>query len=312
MQLPRYSALRAELKQPAPDLSAFSVFNLGRGGCSHGTYRVRSKRYGAVVAVKVAFKAEHLKHSKREYELLKGIRHPNIRNCFAKPSCRGNISWLVQEFAPGLDLGELLIDHTPPLPQRRHASMPPQLANCRYIATCVLRALYCLHVNSIVHNDLTLDNVIVNAANLVSPLPENTSVKLIDFGLACWEKDLPTRGFCGTPPYSAPEKSIGRSLDRSCDIFNYGILLYAILQSAFPYVWDRDTDPDKRYNIMCKGIATCRRQVQESDIGALAFMECKAVLLNTIRLEAMHRPSAAWLLSEFDFFNLEQPLHALP
>jgi serine/threonine protein kinase len=68
-------------------------------------------------------------------------------------------------------------------------------------------------------------------------LDENKNVKIIDFGFSvCVSKDKKLNTFCGTPSYMAPEILLKKEyIGEPVDLWALGILIYVILNGAFPF-----------------------------------------------------------------------------
>lgn len=94
----------------------------------------------------------------------------------------------------------------------------------------MLRAVAGLHALGIVHRDLKPDNVLVDAAGVVT---------VVDLGIARGGGIGPTvtidGGVIGTPRYLAPEQATGRRVDARADLYAIGIMLYEALTDSLPY-----------------------------------------------------------------------------
>lgn len=88
-----------------------------------------------------------------------------------------------------------------------------------------------MHVNSIAHMDLKLDNIIIN--------PNDKSLKIIDFGLSKQfqkNKGIPTIRWCGTLDYIPPEIiEYKTQYPNKVDIWYCGIILYNLLYDCMPW-----------------------------------------------------------------------------
>jgi len=61
----------------------------------------------------------------------------------------------------------------------------------------MIAALKCLNEKNIIHRDIKPENILLNGDN---------SVKLADFGFACYDNNAPeSKKFCGTAEYLSPE-----------------------------------------------------------------------------------------------------------
>jgi len=103
----------------------------------------------------------------------------------------------------------------------------PQL---RLLAIQIFRAVQQLHNASVVHRDLSLENILVS-----EPEPGRVEVKLIDFGMATARRYLGnnTRGKAG---YQAPEMHGGSRHDGFLvDSFALGVVLFALATRQYPW-----------------------------------------------------------------------------
>ncbi len=82
---------------------------------------------------------------------------------------------------------------------------------------------------SVVHRDVTPDNVVVTYAG---------DVKLLDFGIAKWigAADKTELGYVkGKAPYLSPEQCLQATVDRRSDVFSMGTLLYELTTLRAPF-----------------------------------------------------------------------------
>lgn len=98
----------------------------------------------------------------------------------------------------------------------------------------ILSGLAYMHSLNICHRDMKPDNVIFN--------PTTGSVKIIDFGFACFAREK-VRVFCGTPSFMSPEIVARREYKGSAaDIWACGIILYACLTGTVPFKAQTEKD----------------------------------------------------------------------
>lgn len=87
----------------------------------------------------------------------------------------------------------------------------------------------------VVHRDVSPQNLLV---------PNNGSVKLIDFGVAKARDRLGDETGAGHTKgksrYMAPEQAMGKAIDRRSDIFAVGVMAYELFVGSTPYEGDTD------------------------------------------------------------------------
>ena len=200
------------------------VRRLGQGGM--GTvYEAVDERVSAAVVVKEANEATD-ENQRREFErearLLANLQHrtlPKVMDYFIE----GGFEYLVMEFVPGYDLGELL---------RRRGS-PFHLKAVLRWADELLGVLEYLHgLNPpILHRDIKPSNL---------KLTQREDIYLLDFGLAkgatgkmtMTQASRSVRGY--TPIYAPLEQIAGQGTDPRSDIYALGATLYHLLTNAPP------------------------------------------------------------------------------
>jgi serine/threonine protein kinase len=95
----------------------------------------------------------------------------------------------------------------------------------------IAEALAAAHERGLIHRDIKPANVWLEGAG--------AHVRLLDFGLArAAETDAPLTqqgSIVGTPAFMAPEQATGGALDRRCDLFSLGCVLYRICTGRLPF-----------------------------------------------------------------------------
>ncbi|XP_037489270.1 serine/threonine-protein kinase STY13-like [Triticum dicoccoides] len=96
------------------------------------------------------------------------------------------------------------------------------------LALDLARGLAYLHSKDIVHRDVKAENMLLDAKG---------TLKIADFGVARVQAKNPGEmtGMTGTPGYMAPEVIIGKPYNRKCDVYSFGICLWAIYCCDMPY-----------------------------------------------------------------------------
>ncbi len=223
-------------------------------------YRARDTRLGRDVALKVLREAfardsERMARFEREAKVLASLNHPNIASIYGLEES-GTSRALVMELVEGPTLADRI---SVALPSRRPAEAgkmpalhtgrpqgaPLQVDESLDIAKQVAEGLEYAHERGIIHRDLKPANVKVR--------PDG-AVKVLDLGLAKALEEAPaatgsintsptisaaaTREgmILGTAAYMSPEQARGKTVDRRCDIWSFGALLFEMLsgKQAFP------------------------------------------------------------------------------
>lgn len=128
--------------------------------------------------------------------------------------------YLVMEYVPGKDLGQLLAEEGP-LPLQQALDIARQVA---------LAVDHAAHLE-IVHRDIKPSNIMV--------CPDST-IKVLDFGIARARSSphLTLSGFVGSPHYAAPEQAMGQPVDIRADLYSLGVVLYRMLSGDLPFQGD--------------------------------------------------------------------------
>ncbi len=139
----------------------------------------------------------------------------------------------------------------------------------------VAGAVAALHGGGLIHRDLKPENVMLTGGG--------DFAVLLDFGIAK-ELDAPAStvtqdgGVRGTPAYMAPERFFGQPANPRTDIYELGVLLYAMVTGALP--WADHADPTARLNPR-----------RPSDIGVTLPGRLEAELLVAISTRPESRPA---------------------
>jgi eukaryotic-like serine/threonine-protein kinase len=214
------------------------IAEIGAGGMGE-VYRARDTKLQRDVALKIlpqsmVHDADRMARFEREAQVLASLNHPNIAAIHGLEESNG-IRALVMELVEGETLAEKIVGEGSALPREpKGLPYPEALPIARQIA----EALEYAHEHGVIHRDLKPANVKIT--------PEGT-VKVLDFGLA---KVLggtgvpPVHGqdahatpdstteagmILGTAAYMSPEQAKGQRVDRRCDIWAFGCVLYEML-----------------------------------------------------------------------------------
>jgi serine/threonine protein kinase len=236
------------------------VDKIGEGGMGV-VYRAHDDQLGRDVAIKllpeeVASDPDRVARFQREARALAALNHPNIAtvhgfetvdtvsgmgsgsDSLLEPQAASPTTFMVMELVEGESLASVIA--------RGAVSVDEALA----IAWGIAEGIEAAHERGITHRDLKPANVMVG---------RNGSVKLLDFGLAkVWRDELleadithsptatvrmTTEGvILGTAAYMSPEQARGRPVDKRCDIWAFGCVLYEMLAGAKAFGGDTASD----------------------------------------------------------------------
>ncbi|KAM6114520.1 NUAK family SNF1-like kinase 2 [Phoenicopterus ruber ruber] len=192
---------------------------LGKG--TYGKVKKARERSGKLVAIKSIRKdkikdEQDLVHIRREIEIMSSLNHPHIISVHEVFESSSKIV-IVMEYASKGDLYDYISER-----QR----LTEQEA--RHFFRQVVSAVYYCHKNGIVHRDLKLENILLDA---------NGNIKIADFGLSnVYQQDKLLQTYCGSPLYASPEIINGRPYKGpEVDSWSLGVLLYILVHGAMPF-----------------------------------------------------------------------------
>ena len=160
---------------------------------------------------------------RNEIEILKVIKHTNIVEYFGDYETQNEI-YLVTELLEGGGLIDYLIE-SEFFTESDAAIYTHQL----------IEAIAFLHANSVVHQDIKPDNIVIVSAN------DKLRIKLIDFGIAkeCSES-ADYLSIQGTTIYSPPEVLCFEPTNSSRDMWSTGVSTFVLLSGQFPFNSEQD------------------------------------------------------------------------
>ncbi|EHA56096.1 CAMK/CAMKL protein kinase [Pyricularia oryzae 70-15] len=225
-----YQALLDEFSNK--ELKTVGNYALGRliGKGSFGKVYLASHKLinGSKVVLKSAKKDDS--NLAREIHHHRQFVHPHIARLY-EVIVTETMVWLVLEYCPGDELYNYLL---------KHGKLP--VTKVQKTFTQLVGAVTYVHMQSCVHRDLKLENIL---------LDKHENVKLVDFGFTReYEgKSNHLQTFCGTICYSAPEMLKGEKYaGEKVDVWSLGVILYALLCGELPF--DEDDDDDTRRRIL--------------------------------------------------------------
>ncbi|XP_004563974.3 serine/threonine-protein kinase 36 isoform X1 [Maylandia zebra] len=200
-------------------MNSYHVLSLVGEGSFGRVYKGRRKGSGMVVALKFMPKLgrseNQLQSLKREIEIMRDLRHPNIVQLFDSFETETEVV-IVTEYAEG-QLFQILEDD---------GNLPE--SQVRAIACQLVSALYYLHSHRILHRDMKPQNILLEKSGVV---------KLCDFGFAraMSVSTLVLTSIKGTPLYMSPELVEEKPYDHTADLWSLGCILYELHTGAPPF-----------------------------------------------------------------------------
>ncbi|MEM8483984.1 MAG: TonB family protein [Bacteroidota bacterium] len=165
----------------------------------------------------------------REIELACRIQHPHAVQILDAGEAESRMLYMAMEFLEGQTLSNLLKQY----PEGLNLDVAIRIA-CQ-----IGKALETIHEAGLVHRDLKPDNIMV-LAEPGAPL-FMCNVKILDFGIARdvdGVNSITGEMMIGTPKFMSPEQTRGEKLTQQSDIYNLGLILYAMLTGKEPFKSD--------------------------------------------------------------------------
>jgi serine/threonine protein phosphatase PrpC len=224
----RFTAGISDLPQkPGMTVDGFQLDELLSDGRYTRVFRATDEVEGRQVVIKFPKPLEGSDHPTREAFareswIASRVQSPFVGQVLKVPPERQTQLYLVLPFYDGETL-ESRLKRSPPI----------SLATGLDIAVKLAKGLAAVHRAGIVHRDIKPDNVIL----LPPAPPQETSIKLVDFGVARLRQSPGSRGTAepGTPSYMAPELFDGKPADDRSDQFALGVTVYRQFAGRFPY-----------------------------------------------------------------------------
>lgn len=201
-----------------------------------------AEKAGKRFVLKTAEGARGLELLKREYEIAARLQHPYIASALGWEDSTPIGPAIVIEYIRGRSLSSFLQEK-------------PSTQSRRRIFAQLLEAVGAMHRQSIIHNDIKPDNILITEAD--------NDIKFIDFGFADADAYILEKSLGGTRQYASPELLAHRETDARSDIYSIGRLMQDIFPGRYRLIARKclQTSPDKRYrNIDELKVAWAHRQ----------------------------------------------------
>ncbi|XP_068434941.1 myosin light chain kinase, smooth muscle [Clinocottus analis] len=190
-------------------------------------FKLNHKETGRVFAGKFykGRRAKEREDARKEIELMNYLHHPKLVQCLAAYDHKPEMV-MVMEFIAGGELFERIVDdnfeHT-------------ESNSVRYMHQ-ILEGVAFMHQQSIVHLDIKPENIVCVDTT-------GTSIKIIDFGLACrLVGDTPLKVMHGTPEFVAPEVINYEPVFLTTDMWSVGVICYILLSGESPFQGNNDVE----------------------------------------------------------------------
>jgi len=156
---------------------------------------------------------------RQEITIMKSMDHPNIIKLHETFEDKRHI-FLVMELCSGGELFDRIIE-AGQFTEKCAAAVAQQM----------LSAVFYMHTSGVCHRDLKPENFLFQSKG---PIEEST-LKIIDFGLSkrFQEREMMS-STVGTPYYVAPQVLQGK-YDKACDLWSCGVILYMMLVGYPPF-----------------------------------------------------------------------------
>jgi len=159
---------------------------------------------------------------RRETQVLKKLKHPNIVRLYGSGNADGR-NYLLLEYFPGPSLFDVL----EAMPRRR-LHVPDAIRAIMHVGA----AVHYLHREGYLYRDLKPGNVL---------LREGIPI-LVDFDVVRKIDQRRPADRLGTAPYMAPEQILREPLTPASDVYGLGALLYEMLTGHWPTEASSDED----------------------------------------------------------------------
>jgi serine/threonine protein kinase len=211
-------------------LSHYHIGKLHARGQSGLIFEARDFKDDSPVALKVLFpgatrNAKELRRFVRSMRTVMPLRHPNLV-ALQGAGKSGPYCWVAMEFVDGESLSQVI--------QRIGVAGMLDWRHAFRVAVHIGRALEYAHDNSIIHRNLTPQNIMIRKSDKAAKLGDLMLAKAMEGALA--EQLTKPGEILGDLRYMSPERTTGGpDVDGRSDLYSLGALLYAMLTGRPPF-----------------------------------------------------------------------------
>jgi len=190
---------------------------VGAYGSVWRAYHLTDRTLAALKLIsKESLSEKDIEDVRREVEIQQALSHQTLVRCLDYQET-DEFMLMALEYCSGGELFEGLLLEGPYSEREACAKLRP-----------VFEGLAYMHSQGYVHHD-------IHPANLCFSDESQTTLKIIDFGIAFHESNPPVEEISGTLDYVAPEILTGKNVGPKIDAFALGVIVYIVLCGKLPF-----------------------------------------------------------------------------
>jgi serine/threonine-protein kinase len=283
-------------------VGAYTIVSLiGRGGMGEVWLAQRSDgRFEGKFALKFldtyTASPAALDRFRREGRLLARLAHPHIARLIDAGVTSSDRPYLILEYVQGTRIDDYCVTHGQNVEARVRLILD------------VLGALAHAHSNLVIHRDIKPSNIVVT---------EDGDAKLLDFGIAKLlgaeagpdADSPPTRieDAAFTPEYAAPEQILGELPSTATDVYQMGVLIFALMTGRLP-LGAESTTRAQRIKAALDGEPPRMSEVAPAEVRKALKGDLDAIVSKALRKLPRERYGTAAALAD----DLKRYLHSEP